>query len=86
MQDRRAVVVLPLLVPTKHELVSIRAIQHSSLIHDSEVLAVLEDLSTAFLRMYADDSMIARTTISVIFLQDTVSFEDSFHSCRRVEW
>jgi hypothetical protein len=86
VEDIRALVVPLLVIPAYHEIVTIGAVADSGLVHDTEVVTILEHLFTSFMRVNANNlgHMCART-FQVILLNGTVSFEDAPSGLRRVE-
>ena len=50
-----AFVVSSLLIPANHEVVPVSTVSNSSLVHDTEVVAILEDLLASFVGMYANN-------------------------------
>ena len=78
MEEFGAVVVSSLLVLADHEIVSIGTVPNGGLLHDTEVVPVLEYLLAAFLCVDANDlRCLSPRCLEVILLEHTITLYDS---------
>ena len=85
VQNLGPFVMFLLFVPPNHEVMSCCAIANSSLVHDDEALAVIENCFAAFLRLDADDLVVAGRTLDIVLVEDAVAFDDALSCLGRVE-
>ena len=78
MQDFGPLVMLLLLVPSDHEVMSSRAVANSCLVHDNKAFTIIEHFLATFLRLDTDDVVIARRASEVILFNHLIACENLF--------
>ena len=75
------------LIPANHEIVPVSTVSNSGLVHDTEVVAILEDLLATLLRVYADNLCgVCRRSSEIILLDHTIAFDDASRGFGCIEW
>lgn len=82
-----AFVMSSLLVPTDHEVVSISTIPDGSLVHDTEVVTIFEDLLASLLRVDANDlRCVCGRFLQIVLLNHAIAFENLPCRFGCIEW
>jgi len=86
MKDTRAIIMSFGIIPSNHEIMTIRTVSNCLLVHDSEVFTILEDFFASFMGVDAYNIHTTRRALQIILLNDLVVLQDSLDCLRGVEW
>ena len=87
LKEVGAFVVSSLLIPANHEVMPVSTISNGSLVHDTEVVAIFEDLLASLLRVDADNlCCVCHRSFKIVLLDHTIAFKDFPYGFRCIEW